>query len=326
MNWNDLHLIQTLAGASSLRKASRASGIALNTIRSRIERLEKSLGTTLFVRNSEGLRPTAEGRSVLSVAKDMRSVSDALPHGRGNNVLVRDGEVRICVSEGVGTFWLTPRLPALKQAVPDLVVALDCFSDQSRINPGDYDLAIGFNRPTGHDAVIAKLATVHMMAFASESYLREYGMPLSLDDPGNHKCVQQDAPGLNYGAARFFFSSEELDRLVSIRVSSSYSLYWAVASGVGIGVLPTYMRAISKRVRPLDLPLRMKFELWLSYGQASRHSEPVRRTIDWLRASFDPAAYPWFADRFVHPDDFGAPFHDSQVVPLFDHIIDDPMA
>jgi len=37
-----------------------------------------------------------------------------------------------------------------------------------------------------------------------------------------------------------------------------------VANCVGIGALPTYARAITRRVRPLDLPIRLRFELWLS--------------------------------------------------------------
>jgi hypothetical protein len=75
-------------------------------------------------------------------------------------------------------------------------------------------------------------------------------------------------------------------------------------------------------VVPLDLPINLKFDLWLSYNYAARHSAPVRATIDWLRRSFDPIRYPWFMEEFVHPDHFGTPFNDSQVVPIFDHIID----
>jgi LysR substrate binding domain len=109
---------------------------------------------------------------------------------------------------------------------------------------------------------------------------------------------------------------------VTFRVSSSYSLFWAVASGVGIGALPTYIRAISKRVHPISLPIQLKFDIWMSYSRAARKSRPVRIAIDWIRSSFNPARYPWFADEFVHPNAFGEIVHDSQVIPIFDHLID----
>jgi DNA-binding transcriptional LysR family regulator len=325
VDWNDLHLLGGVAGATSLRKAAQELGVSVNTVRARLSRLESTLDTTLFARTRDGLRVTAEGRSVITVAKEMRALSTGLSYSRGNNILVRDGEIRICASEGIGTFWLTPRLSELRQCVPDLAVTLHNDFDQSRIHSRDFDLSLGFVRPTDPDMVVSKLATLHFMLFASEGYLRERGMPQSLDDIGGHDYVEQEAPGLRPESVRLFVGQEGQERLTAVRVNTSFSLYWAVANGAGIAALPTYMRAVSRRVRPLDLPLRMKFELWMAYDESARVSQPVRQTVDWLRSCFDSARYPWFSDHFVHPDDFIAPFHDSQVVPLFDHIIDDPV-
>lgn len=323
VNWDDLHVLRNVADAVSLRRAALDLGLSVNTVRSRIARLETALNTTMFARDRHGFHITAEGRTVLSVANEIRSISAGLPAGQGNNILVRHGEIRICASEGVGTFWLTPRLPELKMSLPDIVVSLHSFVDQKQIKPGDYDIAIGFERPDDPEVIVAKLATLHFMPFASEQYIRQFGMPKNLDDMVGHQCIQQDAPGLNYDAMRFFFTTEVMKRLVSIKVSSSYSLYWAVASGVGIGALPTYAWAISKKVRPLDLPIQMKFDLWMSYSRSSRASAPVRAAIDWLRASFDAERYPWFGEKFVHPNAFDDPLGDVHVVTMFDHLVDD---
>lgn len=322
-NWSDLHVFRGVAEAPSMRRAAQDLGVSVNTVRARIARLEASLGTTLFARRHDGLHVTKDGLEVLRVVEDMRFASEKLEHGHGNNVLVRDGEIRICASEGIGTFWLTPRLPDLKALLPHLLVSLDSFSDQSRIRARDFDISVGFERPNDQEAIVSKLATLHFMPFASDHYIRTHGLPLSLDEMDGHQCVQQHAPGLNYDSMRFFFSTEMMKRLVSIRVSSSYSLYWAVASGVGIGALPTYMRAISRKVQPIDLPIRMKFELWMSYSHAARSSVPVRQAVNWLRSCFDPVRYPWFSDRFVHPDDFVSPHDDSKVISFIDHIVDD---
>jgi DNA-binding transcriptional LysR family regulator len=320
---DDLNLMRCIGEASSLRKASAQLKLSANTARARLRRLESTIGTILYTRDWQGVRVTAEGRAVLNVANEIYQLNNALPRGRGNNILVRDGEIRLCVSEGIGTFWLTPRLIELKKALPDLVVSLDCFSDQSSINPNDFDIVVGFSRPEDQQAIVTKLATIHMMPFASEQYLQSFGTPENLSDLDGHKCVQQDAPGMHYDAIRFFVGSEMLRDFVSFRVSSSYSLFWAIASGAGVGALPTYARAISRRVRPLDLPIQLHFELWGSFRQSSKESKPVRAALDWLRSSFDPIRYPWFADRFVHPNDFAAAHEDSQIIPIFDHLIDE---
>jgi DNA-binding transcriptional LysR family regulator len=320
---DDLILMRCIGEASSLRRASGQLGISANTARTRLNRLEETIGPNMYVRDWEGLKITAEGRAVLRVANEIYQLSNGLPRGQGNSFLAREGEIRICVAEGLGTFWLTPRLLELKAMLPNLVVSLDCFSDQSCFNPKDFDITIGFARPVDGEAIVTKLATIHMLPFASEHYLRTYGVPTSLDDLVGHHCVQQDAPGMNYEAIGLFFGADMLSDFVKIRVNSSYSLFWAVASGVGIGALPTYIRAISRRVQPLALPIQLKFELWASFSCAAKQSQPVRTAMEWLRTSFDPQRYPWFADRFVHPDDFGEPFEDSQVVPIFDHLIDE---
>jgi DNA-binding transcriptional LysR family regulator len=322
--WDDLATVRALAAAKSFRDAAAAQQVSVNTLRTRLTRLETGLGTTLFARNRSGLQITPEGRIVLQIADDIRHLSAGLPRGRGNNILIRDGEIRICASEGVGTFWLTPRLMELKEALPDLMVALDCFADQTQLQPDRYDVSISFTRPDDKEAIVSRLCTIHMMPFASKAYIQHHGHPRTLAEASGHRCIQQDAPGLNYALLQNFLGMDATARSVSIRVNSSYSLLWAIASGVGIGALPSYIRTVSKRVLPLDLPINLKFDLWMSYNHAARHSAPVRAAIDWLRKSFDPVRYPWFAEEFIHPDHFEMPFHDSQVVPIFDHIIDGP--
>lgn len=321
-SWDDLQVISGAAGASSLRKAATDMRVSVNTVRARLDRLEKALGCTLFARTRDGLRITAEGQLALQIVREMRSIGSGLPLGQGNNSLVREGEMRLCVPEGIGTFWLTPRLVELKSLVPGLVVSLDSCADQNNFKPNEYDISVGFVRPTDNEAIITRLATVHIIPFASDQYLRHHGTPRSLDDLRTHQYVHQDAPGMHNDAIGLFFGSEMLQRFVAIRVSSSYSLFWAIASGVGVGVLPTYIRAISKRVVPVSLPIQLKFELWASYSRSAQRSKPVRATLEWLRTSFDPVRYPWFGDTFVHPDDFGDELGDSQVIPIFDHLID----
>lgn len=325
VNWDDLQVVQVAAEASSLRKAGELSRMAVNTVRARIDRVEEALGSTLFARGRSGLNITAEGREVVDIVREMRSLDTALPRGRGNNSVVRDGEIRLFATEGIATFWLTPRLLELRALLKDRKVSLDSMADQRQIDRADYDITISFDRPEDDEAIVTKLATIHVIPFSSELYLRQTSIPTSLDDLPGHQYVQQLAPGLKNDALDLFFASDMLQKFVTIRVSSSYALFWAIASGAGIGVLPTYIRALSRRVVPLDIPVQLRFELWASYDRAYRRSAQMRITMDWLREAFNPARYPWFADKFVHPREFGDLIGDSQVIPLFDHMIDDTL-
>lgn len=317
IHWNDLDLFKTVAAAGSLRKAAHRLGISVNTVRARISRLEETLKTTLFLRRREGLSLSSEGKRVLEVALEMHSLSARIHTGETKGLLARPGEFRIASSEGVGEFWLTPRLASLQERLPGLVVSLHNDFDQRRIHTERHDIALSFTRTSDPDMVVSRIATLHFALYASERYLTRFGEPRSLDEAANHRLVIQDAPGLNAESLKLFVGELEAARLAIVKVNTSYSLYWAVANGVGIGALPTYVRAISRNVRPLDLPVQLRFDLWLSYHRSARQSSEVRIAVDWLREAFDTTRYPWFSEKFIHPNQFDTLLEDAAVYALF---------
>ena len=315
VHWDDLNLIKTVAAVDSFRQAAIKLGCSVNTVRARIIRLEKALGTTLLKRSREGISFSEDGLVILEVAMEMQSFSKQLQRGTGNNIVVKQGELRISCSEGVGSYWLTPRLNNLRQRLPNHVIVLDNDFDQSRIHSPDYDIRIGFAKPTDPDAIVKKLATVHQILFASEAYLSTYGMPASMNDMHGHRLVLLSAPGVKSDAASLFFGEDGARQLVAAKFNTGHSLLGAIANGIGIGALPTYAGAISARLVPLTIPVSLKFELWLSFDRSGANSQPVREAINWAHYCFDPQRYPWFADEFVHPHDF----EDQLANERFDH-------
>ncbi|MFM2099146.1 MAG: hypothetical protein RLZZ366_685 [Pseudomonadota bacterium] len=313
---DDLNVFKVVAASRSLREAATKLCISVNTVRNKVDRLEATLGSTLFVRSREGIAMTAAGVKILEFSLEMQSLRSQLPTGEGNNNLGTAGEVRIGCSAGLGEFWLTPRLMQLQELLPELTVSLRNDFDQNRIHGSNNDLCVSFSRPTDNNAIVSKLATLHFMLYASDEYLRKFGYPTSINEAQSHKLVVHEAAGLSAEAIELFIGKEASSRLPIVKVNTSYSLYWAVANGGGIGALPTYACAVSHRVKPLDLPVQLKFDLWLSYDPSLRLSQPIRKTINWLRESFDPKKYPWFSDEFIHPDDFKGKYNEADVIPF----------
>jgi DNA-binding transcriptional LysR family regulator len=318
VNWDDVYLFRTVAEAESLRKAAIQLGISVNTLRNRVARLEGALDTLLVARTRNGLSLTAEGQAVLGISSEVKAIGTRLRVAAGNNALHKADELSMCVSEGVGAFWLTPRIDGLRKRLPGLTVALRNSLDQSEIHTSDCDLRIGYARPTDPDSIVTRLATVHFVLCASDEYLRINGAPVDFDDTANHAYVDQDSPGLSYDAVRMYVGSKDLKTLVVMRVNSSFSLFWAVANGQGIGALPSYVRVVSKRIRTLPIPLRLKFELWLSYDRALKQSRSIQTGVKWLRECFDSEKYPWFSETFIDPSEFEQCATESRVVSMFD--------
>jgi DNA-binding transcriptional LysR family regulator len=283
VHWDDLNLIKTVAVVESFRQAALKLGCSVNTVRARVQRLEKALGATLFKRSREGISLSEDGVAILDVAMEMQSFSTRLQRGTGNNIVVQQGELRISCSEGIGSYWLTQRLSDLRERLPNHVVVLDNDFNQHRIHSSDYDIRIGFAKPTDPDAMV---------------------MPTSINDVADHRLVLLSAPGVKSDAVSLFFGEDGARQLVAAKFNTGHSLLGAIANGIGIGALPTYAGTISARLIPLDVPISLKFELWLSFDRSGANSLPVREAINWAHRCFDQARYPWFADDFIHPHDF----------------------
>lgn len=81
--------------------------------------------------------------------------------------------------------------------------------------------------------------------------------------------------------------------------------------------MPTYVSHHSGRLRMIELGVALKFDMQYFYHADAKDSPAVRATVDWLRAAFDPRAYPYFADEFVHPDECRSASSHRNVYPLF---------
>ena len=304
LHWDDLDLLRGVSTANSLRQAALQLGLSVNTVRARISRLEEALGTLIIDRGKDRSFLTKQGIEVLDIAIEMQMLRGQLQFGSGNNSVVNSGEISISCTEGLGEFWLSSFVPLLQDKIPGYVISLNNDFDQSRIHSNKFDISIGFTRPNDQDAIVKKLAMLHLMPFVSGKYVEKYGMPQSLDDLDNHTFVSQVAPGLNDQAIDIFVGSVKAEQFVTLKVNTSFSLFRAILNGEAIGVLPTYAAAISKDVIPLDLPVLLRFDLWMSFNRSAKNSIPVRHAITWLEECFNQSKFPWFSDEFLHPTRF----------------------
>ncbi|MGH6780565.1 MAG: hypothetical protein ACREB5_00465, partial [Sphingomonadaceae bacterium] len=84
-----------------------------------------------------------------------------------------------------------------------------------------------------------------------------------------------------------------------------------------------YTRAVTSLVVPLQVVPHMRFPVYYFYHESAKASPAIRSTIDWLRDAFDTERYPWFADTFLHPNDFPVVDRAAEgVVTLYEHMVD----
>jgi DNA-binding transcriptional LysR family regulator len=322
--WENVHAFLQVIEHGSFRSAALNLGLPINRLRHRVAKLEQQLGVTLLTRHVDGVRATAEGEQVLAAARSMEAAYFGLMRAKELALPSAAGEVKLAVTEGLGTFWLAPRLAEFRRTHPNLLVDLHCAMRPVDMLRLEADAAVQLVRPGEADLKVVKLGRLHVMPYAAASYVETYGVPDSVEALSKHRLVFQIA---EQTAAQESHESVFGDRpqagLVCVRTNSRIAHALAVGSGAGIGWLATYASAIAEGLVPIDLDARSMFDVWLTYHPDVVRIPRVRHVVDWVVDSFDPRRFPWFRDEFVHPSEFAGIYRGEPLFNLSGHFAED---
>jgi len=322
LNWEDVRLFSEVARCGSFRKAADACGVSSNTLMRRIALLENRLGHILLARKASGVSLTAEGHEVAKIAERLRGEALALERMAKDGARSLTGAVKVAVTEGLGTFWLLPRLVDFQQRHQDLTIDLFCDMHIADVTNHDADLAVQLERPADGELVVTRLGYLHLMLFASDEYIRLHGAPSRVEDLVDYHFVEQVSPQVPSEMVKTVVPNPFAKHFVAFRANTSTAHAYAISRGAGIGLLPTYARAITRRVRPVNIDFHLRRDIWLTYSPKARGIKRVRAAIDWLREAFDPVRYPWFREDLVPPDKLEGELIRDNVIHLFEGFLE----
>src|SRR5579863_2097845 len=271
-DWDDLRLFRVILQNGSLRAAATLEGVTVNTVRSRLTRLEQALARPLMRRTTRGVSLTEAGGQLAETIGEMSEAAFRARVGSSTDVLLQPRELTIACSEGLGILWLTPRMAELRDKIPGLTIGLMCDYNLARDRGSEADIWLTFEQPTRQDLIVSRLATLHFLPFASPAYLRQHGAPETVDDLKAHRIVEHCGAGVRSELLDYLIGSDRPDGLVSIRTNSSLAQLWAVAEGEGIGGLPTFVRELTRAIVPVPPVLHIRRELRLVYRADARQS------------------------------------------------------
>jgi len=317
-DWEAARIFLEVVRNGSFRAAADSLGQSINALRRRVEELEHALGVTLLTRHVSGVRTTSEGEKVLDAVRRMEAASFELLRARDQTSANISGEVRLAVTEGLGTFWVIPRLVEFQRAHPNLLIDINCLMKSADVLRLEADVAIQLTRPTAQDLRVVKLGRLHFMLFAAQSYLETFGQPKTAADLRHHRIlVQADDNSKWRELYDRLFPGVPAPGLVAMRTNVSSAHYWAIAKGAGIGVLPTYALAIGAQLVPLDLGIHEMVDIWLTYHPDAKRIPRVSRMIDWAIQAFSFHKFPWFRDEFIHPHELAKSYRGEPLVNMF---------
>jgi DNA-binding transcriptional LysR family regulator len=301
-SWDDFRFFLATSSAGSFSKAASELGVTQPTISRRIENLEHRLGVRLFDRLPNGVALTTEGESILDAARHIETTVLEIQRNVHGSDKRMEGTVRISVTDGLATYWLTPQLNRLQERHPGIAIEFQCSIEPADALKMETDLSIRYQRPVAADLIAVKLGTLHFVPWASPDYIARNGAPTTPEELLRHRLLdhQSYAFDANAGEWNDWFALARAANLISYITNSSASMLSAIQSGLGIGMLPTYVGECVEGIVPLSLDLRTYSEIWLTYHPNIQGTARVREVIDWIRSAFDHKSWRWFSDEF-HP-------------------------
>src|SRR4051812_15541399 len=119
-DWEAARVFLEVSRCGSFRAAAQKLGHSVNALRRTVDKFERALGVQLLTRYVGGVQLTEEGSRIAEAARRMEEASFDLLLARDSSGTQAEGEVRLSVTEGLGTNWLLPHLIRSQRASPAL--------------------------------------------------------------------------------------------------------------------------------------------------------------------------------------------------------------
>jgi len=289
----ELAFFVLLAKLRSLSATARELGITPPAVTKRLLLMEQHLGVRLVHRTTRRLSLTAEGETYLTQASQILDAIHAMEESVSSSRAAPKGLLRVNATPGFGRTRIAPLVSRFAQLYPDVEVQLQLTDRPISLVEEAYDLAIRFGELPDTRLSARRLMANRRFLCASPAYLKQAGVPQTLDDLHHHRCILHRQNDDVYGTWRL--DKGRVAEMVKVRgaVSSNDGdvvMEWALdghgivqrsewdvakylASGRLLVVLPAY-----------TLPVA---DLYVYYLSRQQQPAKVRSFIDLLVAAFD---------------------------------------
>jgi len=287
LDWDKLRVFHAAAEAGSFTHAAETLHLSQSAISRQVSALEQDIGVPLFHRHARGLVLTEQGEILYRTAHDvlmkLESVKLRLTEAKDRP----SGLLRVTTTVGLGTAWLTARIPEFLEMYPDIQIQLILANEELDLTLRQADCAIRLRQPQQPDLIQRKLFTVHFHMYASASYINKHGKPSSIADLDRHRIVNFGEPVPPHLADMNWLETagkpEGSRRTPVLQTTNIQSIKLAVELGAGIAILPDYaIEKDSKLVLLLPETEMPSFDTYFCYPDAMKGQARLNVFRDFL--------------------------------------------
>ncbi len=238
--------------------------------------------STLFERSRLGFLLTDAGHTLLQHAEGMEEHAHSIALEFTETSAAPGGIVRLATMEALGSLYLAPRMAQLYKEQPSVRIELVTASHWINLSKREADILISFPKPQGRRIEVTKIGEFALHLYATPAYLKERGIPETIDDLKQHRLIDYIDELVQISAVRWL-SDMINEPPADFRSTSLVAQYNAAAGGLGIAMLPTFVAGHDKRlVRVLEDEVVVKRDFWLTVHQDLLHLVRVREVMAYL--------------------------------------------
>ena len=288
MDWDKLRIFHAAAKVGSFTHAGETLGLSQSAVSRQVSALEHDLQVPLFHRHARGLILTEQGELLFRTAQDVMAKLDAARTRLDESREKPNGDLRITTNFALGTGFVAPRLGEFLDLYPDIRCHLILTDEELDLSMREADVALRLHEPVQPDLIRRRLFTLQYHLYASVDYVKQFGQPRTTDDLDRHRLLSYAGPGSSFfddvNMVLSLGRDSKNPRLAALSVTNFVALHKAVEQGVGIAVLPDYLKS-NNLVQLMSDAVTPELDCYLVYPEEMKTVARIQVFRDFLVSS-----------------------------------------
>lgn len=284
------HVFNCVAEAGNISHASKELFISQPAISKAISRLEENLQTTLFTRNSRGVRLTNEGKLLFEYTKN---AFDMLLRGEENLKQINDlgiGHLRIGVSTTLCKYILLSYLKRFVKENPHIKITIECRSTFQTLKLLENNtLDVGLVGKHNHDKLLQfyPIGVIEDIFVATSDYLDNLRLRESDTDIfSSANIMLLDEENISRKYIEDYFKTNHIEPNHILEVSNMDLLIEFAKISLGVAcVIKEFVQPELEAGSLVEIPLITpinKREIGFSYARSAALSDSVQKFINFI--------------------------------------------
>lgn len=283
MDWDDYRYFDAVASRGSVRAAAEALGVNASTVTRRLERLEESLGTALFLRAGQRLNITTAGIDVAQqVERIARQFDDIQSSMQGRDQRLA-GSIRIAVPDVLAVNFLLADLVPFADLYPDVQLELIPRYQSVDLASDEVDVVVRATEYPPENMVGRRLAGLAVAAYATPEFLVLHDLQGLEPVPWVDWAAPNELLARNAMLRESYFPNGR----VHIRCDQIEMQRASICAHLGMGILPVFVGDADPRLQRIDLmPMQSSVTLWMLTHPNARSVRRIQIFLEYLREIF----------------------------------------